>query len=275
MKISKKIWGGLLALGLLLSVTGCGQTQAATKETTVRVGIMSADEPIWRPVVAKLKQEHVKLKLVEFSDYNQPNKALSDHQIDLNAFQHYKFLDSWNQAHHTKLVALGETYLPRGFLYSRRVRHVAAIKNGAKIAVANDPTNEGRALKLLEQAGLLKLKRGVSLPTVHDISANPRHLKIVELDAAQTARALSEVTAAVVGNDIAADAGLTAKDAIFKERVSRASSQRDINIIAVNQADRKRAVYRRVLKAYRTPAVAAKIKQVYQGTAVGVWTLKQ
>lgn len=271
-KTLKKLSLGLLALVPLLVAFGCGK-KAASNEKTVKIGIMSSDERIWEPIKKKLSGEGINLKLVEFSDYNQPNKALTDHQIDLNAFQHYNFLDSWNETHHTNIVSIGETYIAPLNLYSQKITKLSQIKTGDKIAIPNDPTNEGRALNILEEAGLIKIKK-VSLPTVKDITANPKKLKITELEAAQTARALSDVTAVIVNNDIAADADLTTKDAIFQEKVNSRSKQW-INVIAANKKDKDNATYKKVVKAYRTAATAKNIEKVYKGTAIPIWTLKK
>ncbi|MFD1410415.1 MetQ/NlpA family ABC transporter substrate-binding protein [Lapidilactobacillus gannanensis] len=124
----------------------------------------------------------------------------------------------------------------------------------------------------MQQAGLIKIKANVKLPTVNDITANPKKIKIIEMEAPQTARALGNVTAALVGNDIAADAGLTEKQVIFKEKID-ARSKRSINIIAANHADKNNKVYQKVVKAYQTAATEKLIKKVYKGMAFGVWTL--
>lgn len=273
-KLIKRLSLGLLALVPLLVAYGCSNDSSASakKVTTVKVGIMSSDEQIWKPIATKLAKENIKLKFVEFSDYNQPNKALSDHQIDLNSFQHYNFLDSWNKAHKTSLVAIGETYIAPLNLYSKKITKLSQIKTGDSIAIPNDATNEGRALNILEQAGLLKIDKSVTLPTVKDITSNPKKLKITELETAQTARALTDVAAAVVNNDIAADGGLTTKDAIFQEKINKRSHQW-INVIVANKADKDNATYKKIVKAYRTAATEKNIEKVYKGTAFGVWTL--
>ncbi len=269
----KRLSLGVVALVPLLFAFGCGKNSAsAAQTTTIKIGIMSSDERIWQPIVQKLKKQRINLKLVEFSDYNQPNKALTDHQLDLNSFQHYDFLASWNKSHDTDIVAIGETYMTRGFMYSQKIKSISQIKHGDKIAISNDPTNEGHGLNVLQQAGLIKIKANVKLPTVNDITANPKKIKIIEMEAPQTARALGNVTAALVGNDIAAYTGLTEKQVIFKEKID-ARSKRSINIIAANHADKNNKVYQKVVKAYQTAATEKLIKKVYKGTAFGVWTL--
>lgn len=270
----KKVITGATVLVAGLLIAGCGKQSASSKETTVKIGVMSSDEPIWKPIVKKLKKQDINLKLVEFSDYNTPNKALTEHQVDLNSFQHYNFLDSWNDAHKTNIVSIGETYIAPLNLYSSKLKSLKGIKSGDKIAIPNDATNEGRALNVLEEAGLITLKKGVKLPTVKDIAKNPKKLSITELEAAQTARALPNVAAAVVTNDIAADADLTVKDAIFRETVN-ARSKQWINIIAANKKDKNNKAYKKVVKAYRTAVTAKNIAKVYKGTAEPIWTLEK
>lgn len=269
----KKILAVTTVLLAGLIVAGCGKQAAAKNTTTVKVGIMSSDEDIWKPIAAKLKKQNINLELKEFSDYNTPNKALTDHQIDLNAFQHYNFLNSWNKAHKTNIVAVGQTYIAPLNLYSTKINSLKAIKKGDEITVPNDATNEGRALNVLEEAKLITLKKNVALPTVKDIVKNPKHLKITELESDQTARSLSDATAAVVTNDVSANAGLKLDDAIYKETVNERSKQW-INIIAANKKDQNNKAYQKVVKAYQTAATAKAIAKVYKGTAEPVWTNK-
>lgn len=272
-KTFRKVLAGATILLAGLIVTGCGNKKATSHSTTVKVGIMSSDEEIWKPIAEKLKKENINLELKEFSDYNTPNKALTDHQIDLNAFQHYNFLNSWNKAHKTDLVAIGETYIAPLNLYSTKIKSLKQIKKGDEITVPNDATNEGRALNVLEEAGLITLKKNVTLPTVKDIVKNPKNLKITELESDQTARSLADATAAVVTNDVSANAGLKLSDAIYKETVNERSKQW-INIIAANKKDKNNKVYKKVVKAYQTAATAKAIAKVYKGTAEPVWTNK-
>ncbi|QFG46033.1 MetQ/NlpA family ABC transporter substrate-binding protein [Lapidilactobacillus dextrinicus] len=269
----KKILAGTTVLLAGLIVAGCGKQAAAKNTTTVKVGIMSSDEDIWKPIAAKLKKQNINLELKEFSDYNTPNKALTDHQIDLNAFQHYNFLNSWNKAHKTNIVVVGQTYIAPLNLYSTKINSLKAIKKGDEITVPNDATNEGRALNVLEEAKLITLKKNVALPTVKDIVKNPKHLKITELESDQTARSLSDATAAIVTNDVSANAGLKLDDAIYQETVNERSKQW-INIIAANKKDQNNKAYKKVVKAYQTAATAKAIVKVYKGTAEPVWTNK-
>src|SRR5699024_8340321 len=138
------------------------------KEKTVKIGITGSDDRVLKLVAKKVKKEGINLKVVEFSDYNQPNTALQQGEIDLNAFQTITFQNDWNKKHHTNIVSIGSTVIAPMALYSKKVTSLSEIKDGAKIAVPNDATNEGRALQLLESAGLIKLD-SAKIPTLKDI----------------------------------------------------------------------------------------------------------
>ncbi|WP_143461418.1 MetQ/NlpA family ABC transporter substrate-binding protein [Levilactobacillus enshiensis] len=261
----------LLLLIPLLIVAGCGKS--ASKNTTVKVGIMGSDEKIWKPIQKKLAKENITIKLTTFTDYNQPNSALSNHEIDMNSFQHTYFLDAWNKAHKSNLVGIANTYLAPLRLYSKKITKVSQIKKGDQITIPNDATNEGRALHLLESAGLIKVDPKVTLPTPKNITQNKLNLKITPLDAAQTPRSLSDATAAVINNEFAAGAKLDAKKALFQEKVNKASKPY-INILAVNKSDKNKAVFKKIIKAYQTESTKKEIQKAYDGLSIPAWNLK-
>lgn len=270
MKTSFKWFAWLVLLLIpLLIVSGCGKSS----QKTIKVGIMGSDEKIWTPIKAKLAKEGVKIKLVSFTDYNQPNAALTSHEIDLNSFQNRYFMNTWNKAHKTHIVAFADTYLAPLRLYSKKVTKLSQIKRGDQITIPNDATNEGRALHLLASAGLIKVDTKVGLPTPKDITANKLQLKITPVDAAQTPRSLSDATAAVVNNEFAASAKLDAKKALFKEAVNQ-DSRPYINILATNKADKNNATFKKIAKAYQTEANKKNIAKVYDGLSIPAWNLK-
>ncbi|KGI57043.1 MetQ/NlpA family ABC transporter substrate-binding protein [Campylobacter sp. MIT 97-5078] len=164
------------------------------------------------------KQKGYELKIVEFSDYSIPNKSLLEGSLDANLFQHKPYLDEFNRANKTDLQAvLSVAIFPMG-AYSRKFKDIKELKNGANVAVPNDPTNESRALELLEKANLIKLDEKVALKTPLDISSNPKKLNFKELKAAQVARALEDVDLAVINTNYALDFGLKPlKDSIILE----------------------------------------------------------
>ncbi len=224
---------------------GFGQKSQANKTVnkTVKIGIMTGtkeDDSIWQTVSKTAKDKYgITLKFTHFTDYTQPNTALKNGDIDLNAFQHYAFLKAWNKANNGNLVAIGDTVISPISVYSKQLKNISDIKEGGTIAVPNDASNESRALYVLKSAGLIKLDvSGQTLATVKDITSNPKNLVIKELDASQTARALDSVDAAVINNNYAVTAGLKKSDAIFTEPVNK-DSQQWINIIVTNKKRRK------------------------------------
>ncbi|WP_179395208.1 MetQ/NlpA family ABC transporter substrate-binding protein [Lacticaseibacillus absianus] len=269
MKLWKKVAVSLVLVLPLVGLAACGQSD----DQTVKVGIMSNDKEIWQDIQKRLKKQDVNIKLVEFTDYNTPNQALLDGDVDLNSFQHHDFLDNWNKKHDAKLTAIGNTYIGPIRAYSDRLKSLQDLKQGDEVSVPNDATNEGRALELLEQQGLIKVK-DVATPTVRDITENKLNLKFTELDAAQTARSLKDVAAAVVNNDIAAAAKLDPKDAIAVEKLSKASHPW-INIIVAKAAkDKSNKTYQKIVKAYQTDRTAALLKKYYKGSTVPAWDTK-
>lgn len=267
MKKSFKHFSWLLLLLIpLLIVSGCGKSSSKT----VKVGIMGSDKKIWKPIQTKLKKEGINIKLVTFTDYNQPNAALTNHEIDLNSFQHTYFMNTWNKAHKTNIVSIGKTVRAPLRLYSKKVKNVSAIKKGDQITIPNDSTNEGRALHLLQSAGLIKVDNKVSLPTPKNITENKLKLKITPVDAAQTPRSLTDATAAIVNNEFASEAKLPDSECIYKEKLNKASIPY-INIIATNKADKNNKTYKKIVKAYQTAETKKLLKKYYHGLSIPAW----
>lgn len=260
---------------------GFGQKSQANKTVnkTVKIGIMTGtkeDDSIWQTVSKTAKDKYgITLKFTHFTDYTQPNTALKNGDIDLNAFQHYAFLKAWNKANNGNLVAIGDTVISPISVYSKQLKNISDIKEGGTIAVPNDASNESRALYVLKSAGLIKLDvSGQTLATVKDITSNPKNLVIKELDASQTARALDSVDAAVINNNYAVTAGLKKSDAIFTEPVNK-DSQQWINIIVANEKDENNTVYKDVVKAYETEATKKTIAKAYPDkSTIPAWGLK-
>lgn len=254
-----------------------GASKTANK--TVNIGIMTGtkqDDSIWKAVSKTAKDKYgITLKFTHFTDYSQPNTALKNGDIDLNAFQHYAFLNAWNKANNGTLVAIGDTVISPIGVYSKTLKNLSDIKEGGTIAVPNDASNESRALYVLKSAGLIKLDvSGTSLATVKDITSNPKKLVIKELDASQTARALDSVDAAVINNNYAVTAGLKQSDAIYTEPVNK-DSQQWINIIVANKKDKNNTLYKDVVKAYESPATKKAIEKAYPDkSTIPAWGLK-
>jgi D-methionine transport system substrate-binding protein len=196
------IW--LSVMAVVLVAAGCKTHDAGV----LRVGVTPGPaEDILHAVGPDLAQHGVELKIVRFSDYIQPDMALSSHDLDANLYQNIAFLNQFNRDHQTHFVSIGRVYLPLMAIYPGRSKSLAALGSGARIAIPNDPVNHDRALLLLQKAGLLQLTQGANSSALQ-IVANPKQLKLVELDAAQLARSLDDVDAAVINANFALDAGL-------------------------------------------------------------------
>lgn len=273
--MKKIIKYGLLLVALVGVATACSKGEAKKGEgetKTVKLGIIGDDTDVWDDVKNRLKDEGIKLEYVKFSDYNQPNSALADGSIDLNAFQHQFFLDNYNKEHGTDLVSIGNTVNAPMAIFSEKIKDIKDVKDGGEVAIPNDVTNGGRALLLLQTAGLIKIdeKAGIT-PTVSDITENSKNLKITELDASQTARALQDVDLSVINSGVAVDAGFNPqKDSIFAEPVDE-NSKPYVNIIVSRKEDEKNETYQKIVDAYQTDETKKVIDETSKNTSFPAW----
>ena len=254
----KKILSFLIVAILVLSACGGNNGKKVT------IGVASNDTKAWEKVKELAKKDDIDLEIKHFSDYNVPNKALSDGDIDLNAFQHFAFLDQYKKAHKdTNIEALSTTVLAPLGIYSDKVKNIKDIKKGAQVAIPNDVSNQARALKLLESAGLIKLKKNFGLNgTTKDIESNPKDLKIKAVDAQQTARALSDVDISVINNGVATKAGKDAKkDPIYLEKASSDAVKPYINVVAVNSKDKDNKIYKKIIELYHSKEAQKALKE--------------
>lgn len=264
------------ALLIPLTLAACGNSSKSSdsKETTVKLGVIGSDADVWKPVAQRLKKQNINLKLVQFTDYNKVNQAVVDGDLDLNAIQHYDFFNTWEKENKdNSLAVIGRTYIGPLRVYSNKIKKLSELKSGANIAVPNDTTNEGRALILLQTAGLIKVDKSKSSPTTRDITSNPKHLKFTTVDASQTARSLSSTDASVVNNDMALNAKLNPKDAIYVEKIN-AASKPWINIIVAKKSEKNNKIFKKIVKAYQTNATKKQIKKVYDGSTEAAWDAK-
>ncbi|GEO58395.1 lipoprotein [Companilactobacillus paralimentarius] len=270
----KAIFLLVVATFSLFLLAGCGSNSSAssTKEKTVKIGITGSDDEVLKAVAKKVKKEGINIKIVEFSDYSQPNTALDQGEIDLNAFQTVIFQNDWNKKHKTHIVSIGSTVIAPMALYSKKIKKVSQIKNGDKIAVANDATNEARGLTLLESAGLIKLDNA-KVPGLKDITENKLNLKITPLDAAQTAKSMDDVTASVVNSGVANDSKLDPKTAVYREKIT-AKSKPYVNVISANKKDKDNPTYKKIVKAYQSKDIAKVIKNEFHGYEQPAWNYK-
>ncbi|MFU2163600.1 MetQ/NlpA family ABC transporter substrate-binding protein [Streptococcus pluranimalium] len=272
-----------LALASTLVLAACSGKDSADDKNELRVGIMTktdATEPIWDRIEELAEEKGVDLEFQEFTDYTQPNKALKNGEVDVNAFQHYNFLNDWNKKNDADLVAAAETLLSPINLFSgldgkkAKYTDVKDIPKGATISVPNDPTNESRALYVLQSAGLITLSTsGEEVATLDDITSNPKDLTIKEIAADQAASTLTSVDAAIINNNYAVDAGVDYSTSLFKEEKNDNSKQW-INVIAA-QKDWKKSPKADAIKVlidvYQTDEIAKIIKKASNGTDIAIW----
>lgn len=271
---------GFIAVIIVIAVAafftfGHKKTEAKKTVTVGVVGQTNQDEKIWNQVKKTAKEKYgVTVKIKNFTDYNQPNKALQNGEIDLNSFQHKAFLNAWNKANKGTLVPIGNTVIAPIRLYSYKYKNINELPKNATIAVPNDASNESRALYVLKNAGLISFKKGTGkLATIADIEKNPKNLTIKELGAEQTARSLNDVDAAVVNNTYAIPAELGDKQTIYTEPLNKDSEQW-INVIVANKKDKDNEAYKAVVKSYQTDAVKKLIHKAYGNSEVTAWNLK-
>lgn len=260
---------GILALSLV--VVGCGgKTEApapAQKKVVLKVGATAVPHAeILKAIQPLLAKDNIDLQVVEFSDYVRPNLALADKELDANYFQHIPYLQQFSADRKLDLTYTVAVHIEPMGIYSKKIKNLNELADGATIAIPNDPTNGGRALALLAQAGLIKIKDGVGVKgTVKDITANPKKLVIKELEAPLLPRALDDVAAAVVNTNYALEAKLVpAKDALFLEQKDSPYA----NILTVRKGDEKRPEIEKLSKALTSPEAKKFIEDKYQGAIV-------
>ncbi|VWB68421.1 YaeC family lipoprotein [Burkholderia aenigmatica] len=243
---------------------------AHAQAETIKVGVTGGPHAQIMEAVKKVAAKSgLEIRIVEFSDYVQPNAALASGDLDANSYQHDPYLQAQVKDRGYKLIKVADTVtFPMG-IYSKRVKSLAELKPGARIAVPNDPTNGGRALLLLQKQGLLKLRADAGLKAMPlDIVDNPRKLKIVELDAAQIPRSLGDVDAAAINTNYAMEAGLKPKqDAIAIEGPNGPYA----NILAIREADRNKPWVAKLVAAYHSADVKQFIEGKFGGAVIAAW----
>jgi D-methionine transport system substrate-binding protein len=243
---------------------------ALAQDKPLKVGVTAGPHAQIIEVVKKVaERDGLRLQIVEFNDYVQPNAALANGDLDANSYQHQPYLDNTVKDRGYKIVSIAQTVtFPIG-IYSKRHKSLADLPQGARVAIPNDPTNGGRALLLLQDRGAIKLKPDAGLKASPiDIVENPKRLQIVELDAAQLPRALDEVDAAAVNTNYALPAGLVpTRDAIALESAKSPYA----NVIAVRAQDRDNPAFRKLVKAYQSDEVKAFIQTEFKGSVIPAW----
>ena len=256
-----------LTLAALLSLAAL---PAAAQTQTIRIGVTPGPHAqILEAVKPLAAQKGLDIKLIEFSDYVVPNAALAAGDIEANSFQNQPYLDNQKADRGFKIETVALTVnFPIG-VYSKKHKSFEALPNGATISIPNDPTNGGRALLVLQDKGLIKLKDNVGYqPTPLDITDNPKKIKFVEIEAAQAPRVLDDVDAAVINTNYATQAGLDpVKDPIARENPKGPY----VNLIAVRSEDKDKPWVKALVESYRSPEVKKFVEEKFKGSVLTSW----
>ncbi|WP_302271553.1 MetQ/NlpA family ABC transporter substrate-binding protein [Brachyspira aalborgi] len=265
----------ILTIALLgvFAIISC-EKSSNKENNVVRVGFYTDSEyQIWNPVVSNLAKEGITVELVSFANTRMPNQALNNGDIDLNAFQHHAYLNDEVSNLGYDIVAIADTYISAMNIYSKNISNVSELKKGDKVAIPNDPSNEGRALKVLEAAGLIKVKPEVGdLPSISDIIENPLGLNILAVEIGSVPSYLPEVACAVINSHVALDFGLNpGSDYIFQDNPSIYSGNAFVNLIAARTEDKDKEIYKKIIKAYQSEAVEEIYANNFKGSYLPTW----
>ena len=264
----------IAAIGALigsLALAGCGQDEKDPNH--IKVGVIVGAEQQVAEVAQKVAKDKYGLdvELVTFNDYVLPNEALSKGDIDVNAFQHKPYLDQQIKDRGYKLVPVGNTFVYPIAGYSKKIKSLSELQPGSQIALPNDPTNLGRSLLLLQSEGLIKLKDGVGLlPTILDVTENPKNLQLVELEAPQLPRSLDDqqIALAVINTTYASQIGLTpAKDGLFVE----GKDSPYVNLLVARENNKDAENVKKFVQAYQSDEVNEAANKIFNGGAVKGW----
>lgn len=255
----------LAILLLAVSLIACHKPSP----NTLVIGAISGPETDLIDVAKDVafKDYGLRIKIIEFNDYNLPNEALQDGSLDANVYQHRPYLEAAMAAHGYDFAVIGKTFVYPAGIYSSKLKSLQQLGDKAIIAVPNDPSNETRALLLLQKAGLITLKKSRDA-TLADIDSNPKALQIKELDAAQLPRVLSDVDAAVINTNFAIPAGLSpSRDALFLEDKDSPYA----NLVVIRRDSEKKAQLALFVKALNSPQVRDKANELFGDAAIPAW----
>lgn len=268
---------GIALVGLLAGCgAGAGDAPAAedkgTEANPVKIGVVGASDPYWDDYVDAAADEGITVELVDFAEYTQPNPALTAGELDLNQFQHIVYLAQYNEEAGEDLQPIGSTAIYPLPLYSAQYDSVEDIPDGAEIAIPNDESNQARALLVLQSAGLIELEGGGdSFSTPDDIIADDSRVTVTPLAADLTATSLPDVAAAIINNDFATKAGLSADDVIAQDDPNDPNALPYVNVFAARSADADNETYAKLVEIYQdTKAVTDGVVDNSGGTAVMV-----
>ena len=285
-KLVSLLLTGALSFGLLAGcgggTTGSGSTPANNSETPAAENSTSlegttikvAASPTPHAEILKvakdvLAKQGITLEIEEFTDYIQPNMVTEDGQVDANYFQHITYLNDFNEENGTHLVSVAELHYEPFGIYAGKTASLEDLPDGAVVGVPNDPTNEGRALLLLQQEGLITLKDGVGLTaTKLDIAENPKNLDIQELEAAQLPRSLDSLDLAVINGNYALQAGLNAANALAVESTDGEAAQAYVNVLVVKEGRENDPAIQALVAALESDEVKSYMEETWPGAVV-------
>lgn len=264
-----KIFLCLIIISLpTMAFTSC---QRKKEDHVLKVGVISGRESELMETAAKIAKEKYGLtvQIITFSDYTTPNIALNDGSIDLNVFQHKPYLDAQIKDRGYHLAPVGNTFVFPLAGYSKKIKQLNQLPDGAKVALPNDPTNLGRALLLLQKQGLITLKENIGLTgTPLDIVNNPKHLQFIELEAAQLPRSLEDVDLAVINTTYATQINLIpTRDGLFVEE----KDSPYVNIIVAREDNQNGKSVQEFVKAYQSAEVLNKANELFEGAVIQGW----
>ena len=249
-------------LALAFFITGCG----SGSNKKIKVGINGSNSKQWEYVKEEAAKKGINLEIVYFSDYVQPNRALIDKDIDINAFQTVSFLNTFNETNKQNIVPIGTTVLAPMGIYSKKIKSLDELPIKAKVTIPNDPSNQGRALKLLEKAGLIKLKdTNGKIISNNDITENPKQLEIIAMAANQLPQTLNDAEISVINNGVAVDAGFSLSQAILKEDKL---AKDYINVIAARQDNKNDEKLLEIVKLFQSEKVKKIIESETKGNSI-------
>ncbi|WP_296113357.1 MetQ/NlpA family ABC transporter substrate-binding protein [uncultured Anaerococcus sp.] len=293
-----------LGLAIILGLTSCGSNKEESKseevknepgqteevastgeeentgdpladKDVIKLGVVGEDNEDWDDVAKRYKEGTSKsIEIISFSDYREPNEALLSGDIDINAFQHKKFLSQFNEESGSDIESIGDTSIAPLGIYSSKIDDLKDLEDGARIAIPDDPTNGARSLFLLQSAGLLEVEgKDGDLITLEDITSNPRNFEIIELAASQTARSLDDVDVACVNSGMAVDAGFVpTEDAIYLEDHTEEGKDIYVNIIATTPDKKDSATLKDLVdNYYHTEETKKIVEETSKGSSIPVW----
>lgn len=259
-----------LIVGLVFSLFGGSNPIFGSDDSdVVSIGTTEGSADYW-PILQRLAAEQdITIRVVNFADYAQPNPALTQGQTNLNLFQHLQFLSSYNVSANQTLTPIGSTVVVPLGLYSQRYSSIDEIPDGAEVAVPNDPTNQARALLVLQQTGLVRLRGGGSiLSTPADIETSGTRVRVVAISAQQTVTSLPSVAAAVINNGFAMDANIDPSSAIYSDDPNSPAAEPYINAFVSRADDKDNPTYLKIVELYHNPEVTKAVVDASRDTAV-------